>query len=123
MENAREARRRKIMERGSERLAFITGQSRSLTPSSSFSTSPTLQQQQGEEEDPRSTTAGTSSVLLSPIIYIFPALVSPFYFLNYRHIRSCLDSNYLSNLLKLLLKPTSNHIYIYREREVKEQFF
>ncbi|XP_038981133.1 uncharacterized protein LOC103697181 [Phoenix dactylifera] len=59
METAREARRRKIMERGSERLAFITGQSRSLTPSSSFSSSrpPTLQQQQGEEENPRFTTA------------------------------------------------------------------
>ncbi|XP_029119069.1 uncharacterized protein [Elaeis guineensis] len=59
MESAREARRRKVMERGSERLAFITGQSQSLTPSSSFSTSrpPTLQQQQGEEENPRSTTA------------------------------------------------------------------
>ncbi|CAA6672773.1 unnamed protein product [Spirodela intermedia] len=32
-ESAREARRRKILERGSDRLAFITGQARSLPPS------------------------------------------------------------------------------------------
>ncbi|XP_078428125.1 uncharacterized protein LOC144700563 [Wolffia australiana] len=31
-ESAREARRRKILERGSDRLAFITGQTRSLPP-------------------------------------------------------------------------------------------
>ena len=32
-ESAREARRRKILERGSARLAFITGEARSLPPS------------------------------------------------------------------------------------------
>ncbi|XP_009367936.2 uncharacterized protein LOC103957497 isoform X1 [Pyrus x bretschneideri] len=38
--NSREARRRKIMERGSDRLALITGRIQTLPPSSSFSSSP-----------------------------------------------------------------------------------
>ncbi|XP_008808295.2 uncharacterized protein LOC103720387 isoform X2 [Phoenix dactylifera] len=72
MESAREARRRKILERGSERLAFIAGQSQSLTPSSSFSSPrpPTLQpQQHPEQENPRSTTttAGVEAHKHQPI--------------------------------------------------------
>ncbi|XP_010925051.1 uncharacterized protein [Elaeis guineensis] len=65
MESAREARRRKILERGSDRLAFITGQSPSLTPSSSSSSPlpPTLQpQQHQEQENPRSTTTTTAGM-------------------------------------------------------------
>ncbi|XP_050126264.1 uncharacterized protein LOC126603454 [Malus sylvestris] len=38
--NSREARRRKIMERGSDRLALITGRIQTLSPSSSLSSSP-----------------------------------------------------------------------------------
>ncbi|CAN6681953.1 unnamed protein product [Malus baccata var. baccata] len=38
--NSREARRRKIMERGSDRLALITGRIQTLPPSSSLSSSP-----------------------------------------------------------------------------------
>lgn len=64
MESAREARRRKILERGSDRLAFIAGQSRSVNPSSSSSSPlpPTLQpEQHQEQENPRSTTTTTTT--------------------------------------------------------------
>ncbi|XP_074581120.1 uncharacterized protein LOC141837646 [Curcuma longa] len=40
MESARESRRRRILERGSERLAFISGQARSVPDSSSASRDP-----------------------------------------------------------------------------------
>ncbi|KAG1367582.1 hypothetical protein COCNU_14G000500 [Cocos nucifera] len=64
MESAREARRRKILERGSDRLAFIAGQSRSFNPSSSSNSPlpPTLQpQQHQEQENPASTTTTTTT--------------------------------------------------------------
>lgn len=55
------------MERGSERLAFITGQSQPLNPSSSFGSPPpsVLQpQQQQEEENPRSAAATPTTDVL-----------------------------------------------------------
>ena len=65
--NVREARRRKIMERGSDRLALITGQIQSL-PSSSSS----HEEIKTDSDNPSSqplishTAAGTLSLSLSP---------------------------------------------------------
>ncbi|WOK96458.1 hypothetical protein Cni_G05165 [Canna indica] len=62
MENSREARRRKILERGSDRLAFIAGQVKSVPAPSSSSPPPPFPQ---KEEHPQAPVAPSSEADVS----------------------------------------------------------
>ena len=64
--NVREARRRKIMERGSDRLALITGQIQSLPSSSSHEEIKTDSDNPSSQPLISHTAAGTLSLSLSP---------------------------------------------------------